>query len=137
MGGLDHVSSLLTNHVDGVLDAAVGDDRNHRSISHTQAFDAVNLELRIHHTLVNALGQPGRTARVECSLATVEHSTLHLLGRVEGHLPRVLRDHQGTENVCLGEHIVGESDTLTHGQDIEVVGEEVQVDVGLLERVCC
>ena len=95
----------------------------------------MNLELGVHDTLLDALGQPRGTTWVERSLATVENRALHLLVGLERHLPRVLSLDKGAERFGLGEHVVGEADALAHGDDVEVVGEEVEVDVGLLEGV--
>lgn len=38
-----------------VLDAAVGNHRNHRSIRDSQLANSVDSELRVNHTLVDAL----------------------------------------------------------------------------------
>ena len=135
MISLDSIRSLLANHVDGVLNTAVGNDRNHGSISNTQVLDTVDLELGIHDTLLDALGQPRGTTGVERGLATVENRALHLLVGLKGHLPWVLGINERAERFSLGEQVVGEADALAHGDDVEVVGEEVEVDVGLLEGV--
>lgn len=135
MISLDSVRSLLTNHVNGVLNTAVGNDGNHGSIGNTQVLDTVDLELRVHDTLLDALRQPRCTTGVERGLATVENRALHLLVGLERHLPRVLGLDERTERFSLGEHVIGEADALAHGDDVEVVDEEVEVDVGLLEGI--
>lgn len=135
MVGLDRVCSLLPNHVDGVLDAAVGNDGNHGSVGNTQVLNTVDLELGVHDTLLDVFGQSRRTAGVERGLATVENRTLHLRVRFQGHIPGVLGLDERAEGFGFDEDVVAEADTLAHGKDVEVVGEEVEVDVGLLEGV--
>lgn len=53
---LDQVRALLANHVDVVLDPAVRDDGGNRSIDDTEVVDAMDLEFRVNHTLVDVLG---------------------------------------------------------------------------------
>lgn len=69
------------------------------------------------------------------SLAAVQNSSLHVLIGVERHLEGVLLDDNVLETGTGGQDIVGPADTLAHGQDVQVVGEEVEVDVGLNQRV--
>lgn len=59
MVSLDQVGALLANHIDGVLDAAVGDDWDNRSIDDPEILNPVDVELRVTHTLFNA-GTDGR-----------------------------------------------------------------------------
>jgi hypothetical protein len=40
-------------------------------------------------------------------------------------------DNEVLEAVTLGENVIGEPDALTQGNDVKLIGEEVQVDVGL------
>ena len=54
MVSLDHVGTLLSNHVDRVLDAAVRDDGHDGSIDNTEVLDAVDLELGI----IDSSGSP-------------------------------------------------------------------------------
>lgn len=135
MLGLDHIGTLLTDSVDRVLDTAVRDDRNNRSISNTELLDTVDLELRVHHTLIDILRETGSTSRVEGSLATVQNGSVHLLVGVERHFPWVLALNQVLEALALEQQVIAESDTLTHGNNIEVIGEEIKVDIRLLEGV--
>jgi hypothetical protein len=55
---------LLANHVHRVLDSAIWDDGDNRRINNTKILDAVNAQLGVNHTLLDALGQTGCTARV-------------------------------------------------------------------------
>lgn len=133
---LERIRSLLTNHVDGVLDPTVRDHRDHGSVRNTQITNAVNLQLGVHDTLFDALRQSGRATRVERRLAAVQHGALHLLVRLERHVPGILSLDERAEGLSLSEDVIGEADTLAHRENVEVVGEEVEVDVCLLEGVC-
>ncbi len=48
------------------------------------------------------------------------------------HGPRVLVDDDVLETVAFEEQVVGPPDPLAHGNDVEVVGGAVEVDVGLI-----
>lgn len=133
MFSLDHVSTLLANHVDRVLDTAVGNDWHDGGINESQVLDTVDLEGRVDDTLLNVLGQTSTAARVEGSLASVEDDTAHLLVVVEGHVPGVLVDNEILEALTLGQEVVAEADTLAHGDDVELALEEVKVDSGLVQ----
>ncbi len=61
---LDEIRSLLSDHVDRVLDAAVGDNRNHRGVDDTKVLDAVNGERRIDDTLADSLRETGSATGV-------------------------------------------------------------------------
>jgi hypothetical protein len=52
---LDHICTFLSNHVYSILDSAVRNDREDRSIDNTKVLDAVNFELCINYTLLNVL----------------------------------------------------------------------------------
>ena len=71
----------------------------------------------------------------EAGLGTVKDSPLHLIVTVEGHLPGVFADNDILEACTGGEKVVGPSDTFPHGQDIEIIAKEVEVDVRLDKRV--
>jgi hypothetical protein len=55
---------LFTNHVDRVLDAAVGNNRNDRGVGDAQVADAVDAQLLVDDALVDALGETGGSAGV-------------------------------------------------------------------------
>jgi hypothetical protein len=59
MIGLDKVGTLLSNHVHCVLDAAVRDDREDRSINDTKALDSVYLELVVNNALLDVPRETG------------------------------------------------------------------------------
>lgn len=71
----------------------------------------------------------------ETSLATVKNSPLHFGVRLEGHAPRILADNDILEASAGSKDIIGPADTLSHGQNIQVIAKEVEVDVGLDQRV--
>lgn len=52
---LDDVGALLGHHVDGILDATVRNDGEHRRIDHSHVLQAVYLEPSIDHALFNVL----------------------------------------------------------------------------------
>lgn len=58
------MAHLFTNHVDRVLDTAVGNDWHNGSIRDSQVADSVDTELRVNHTLVDALRETSGTAGV-------------------------------------------------------------------------
>ena len=64
VGRLDHISSFLPNHIHRVLDSAIGDDRNDRSIDDTEVLDSVDPQLRIDDTLLDALGETTGSTRI-------------------------------------------------------------------------
>lgn len=133
MLSLDHIGTLLANHVDRVLDTAVRNDRHDGGINDSQVLDTVDLEGRVDDTLLNVLGQTSTAARVEGGLASVEDDAAHLLVVVEGHVPGVLVDNEVLEALALGQEVVAEADTLAHGDDVELALEEVEVDGGLVQ----
>ena len=53
---LDHIGSLLTNHVDRVLRSAIRDDGDDGSINNAEVLDTMDLERGINDTLFDALG---------------------------------------------------------------------------------
>lgn len=55
MVSLDEIGTLLTNHVDGILDTTIWNDREHRRINHPDIFQAVHLESSIDHTMFDVL----------------------------------------------------------------------------------
>lgn len=55
MIGLDEVGALLTNHVDGILDATVRNDRENRRINDPDVLQPMHLEFSISHALFNLL----------------------------------------------------------------------------------
>jgi hypothetical protein len=57
-------SYLFSNHVDRVLDTAIGDDRDDGSINDTEVLDAVDAKTGINNTLLDALGKTSSTTRV-------------------------------------------------------------------------
>lgn len=57
-------TNLLANHIDGVLNAAIRDDWEHGSINHTESLDAVDLELAVNYTFLDALGDASSSARI-------------------------------------------------------------------------
>jgi hypothetical protein len=77
-----------------------------RSIDDLEILNLVDLALRVNHTLFNAIGQTGGTARVQCSLAAVQNSPLHLLVRVERHFLRISADNDILKAFALSENIV-------------------------------
>lgn len=133
MLSLNHVGTLLANHVDRVLDTAVGNDRHDGGINDSQVLDTVDLEGRVDDTLLNVLAQTSRAARVEGSLAAVEDDAAHGLVVVEGHVPGVLLDDEVLEGLALGQQVVAEADALAHGDDVQLALEEVEVDAGLVQ----
>lgn len=132
---LDQISSLLANHVHRVLDAAVRDDRDDGSVDNTEVLDSVDLELRVYHSLVDVLRQAVGAARMESSLAAIQNSVVHRHIIVQGHLPGVFTYDDVLEAFTLGKDIITEPDTFSHGNDVKVIGEEVQVDVRLHEWI--
>lgn len=57
-------SHLLSNHVNGVLDAAVRNDWDDGGISNAEVLDAVNTETRVNNTLLDVLRETCSTTRV-------------------------------------------------------------------------
>jgi hypothetical protein len=53
---LDQVRAILADHVDGVLDAAVRNDRDIGRVDDPEVLDAVDLQVRVNDTLVDVLG---------------------------------------------------------------------------------
>jgi hypothetical protein len=80
---------------------------------------------------VSAVLNRGRRVLTESSLASIQNSSLHLVIRVERHLPGILGQDNVFEAGTVGQNIVRPADTLTHSQDIQIIGKEVEVDVRL------
>ena len=64
VGLLDEVGATLGRHVDGVLDAAVGDDGKDGGVDDAQALDAVHIQLGVDDALCDVLAETGGAARV-------------------------------------------------------------------------
>lgn len=58
-------------------------------------------------------------------VATVKNGSLHLHIRIERHIPRILVDDKILEALTLGENVVAELNPFAHGNNIQVIGEEV------------
>jgi hypothetical protein len=54
---------------------------------------------------------------------------------VDRHLPRIISSNDILHTLTVRKHIVCPADTFAHGEDIEIVAEEVKVDVSLLQRI--
>lgn len=132
---LNSISPLLTNHINRVLNPAVRNNRDDRGINNTQALDTMDPEPGVNNTLLDILRQTSRTARVERGLGAVKHSALHELIVMQRHVPGIFGLDDILEPVAVLEHVVGVPDALADGDDVEVVVEVVQVDVGLLQGV--
>lgn len=52
---LEEIGALLANHVDGVLNAAVRNDGEHRRINHPQILESVHLQLSVDDALPDIL----------------------------------------------------------------------------------
>lgn len=57
-------TDLLGNHVDRVLDAAVGDDGDDGCVDDSKAVNSKDLELGVNNTLLDRLAQSCGTTRV-------------------------------------------------------------------------
>jgi hypothetical protein len=61
---LDQISTFLSNHVHGILDPAIWNHWEDRCINDSEILDAVNLQLAVNHTFVNALGEAGSSTGI-------------------------------------------------------------------------
>jgi hypothetical protein len=95
----------------------------------------MDLQLRVHDTLRDVLRQAASTAWVEASLRALKDRLDHCLIRVTGHWPWVVVADNILRTVASLDNIVNEPNTLAESNEIEVVGEEIQVDVRLLQWV--
>lgn len=64
ISSLNNVRSLLSYHVHSVLNATVGNDWDHRCVDYAQVLDAVDPELSINNTLLNAFRKTSGAARI-------------------------------------------------------------------------
>jgi hypothetical protein len=55
---------LFRNHINRVLRSAIRDDWDDGGINDTEVLDAMDTELRVDNSLINALGKTGCTARI-------------------------------------------------------------------------
>lgn len=99
-------SHLFANHVNRILNAAVGNNRNDRSICYSKVLNSVYTKLRINHALVDTFGESRGATRVwlisanchssfngeltKSSLTSVQDCPIHLIVGLEGHFPRIL-----------------------------------------------
>lgn len=103
MISLDQVSTLLTNHVDRVLDSTVRNDRNDRSINRTEILDAMDAKLGVDGTLFDVLRQASSTTGVEYYLASFQNGSSHFFIQIERRIPRVLFDDDILEAFTMEE----------------------------------
>lgn len=71
----------------------------------------------------------------ESSLRAFQDHLIHSGVGSAGHRPWVITLHDILHALAVHDDVVDEADALAQRDDVEIVGEEVQVDVGLLERV--
>lgn len=64
LGVMHIVSHLLGNHVNRVLDAAVGNDWNDGSINDAEVVDAKHLELGVDRAMLNVLAETRSAAGI-------------------------------------------------------------------------
>lgn len=69
MNTLECLTNLLSNHVDGVLDAAVRNNRDNGCIGDTEVLDSVDTKLGIDNTLLDVLGETRSTARISNNIS--------------------------------------------------------------------
>jgi hypothetical protein len=50
---LDHIGTLFCHHIDGVLDAAIRDDREDGGVNDSESLDTVNFKLAVKNALFN------------------------------------------------------------------------------------
>jgi hypothetical protein len=65
---LYQIRALLPIHIHDTLDPAIWDSRENGSTDHPEALDAMDMQMRVHKTLLDILRQPIRTTRVEACL---------------------------------------------------------------------
>lgn len=71
----------------------------------------------------------------EAGLRSLLDHRVHGLIRASRHGPGVVLLNNVLHAVAVHENVVDEANTLSHGNQIQVIGEKVDVDVGLLEGV--
>lgn len=135
MSSLDHVSSLLADHIDRVLNTTIRDDWHHRSVNDPQISDAMDFELWVDNSLTNVLGETIGSTRMEGCLAPIQDRSLHLLIVVQWHVPWILADNNVLEALSFRQNVVAKPDAFAHCNDVEIIGKEVQIDVRLYQRV--
>ena len=91
----------------------------------------MNPQLPIHDPLPNILRQPIRTTGMKARLAAFQNRPIHRLIRRPRHRPRIILAHEILHAVAIHEDVVDEADAFAHGDEVEIVGEEVEVDVRL------
>ena len=90
VGHLDQVSSLLRNHVDGILDATIRNDGEDISIHDPQLLDPMHLHIPVNDTLLDGLTETTGPAWAKAGLAPLEDHLVHGLVASTGHRPRVV-----------------------------------------------
>lgn len=147
---------LLSNHIDCVLNTAVRDDREDRSVNHPKLLDTVDFEVTVHNTLLYILGDTCSSARVFYQLADIPRCTVkvarliiltesclrsfqnhpvHSGIRSTGHGPGIIFPNDIFHAVSIHENIIHKPNSLSECQKIEVAGEEIEIDIGLIECV--
>lgn len=128
----DGIGTLLGNHVHGILDATVGNDGDVRCINHAKVLDAVDLEAGINHTLLDVLRQTSSAAGMERGLRAIEYSPLYKLIVMQRHGLGIFVLDDIFKALTIFENIISVTDALADGDNIEIIVEVVEVDVGLL-----
>ena len=122
---------LFSDHVYHVLDPAIRDNGEYRRINNPQPLDTMNLQLPINDPLCDILGQPIRATGMEARLTAFQDGPIHSLIRRPRHRPGIVFAHEILHAVAIHEDIVDEADAFAQGDEVEIVGEEIEVDVWL------
>ena len=79
--------------------------------------------------------KPQGEIRTETGLATLQNLPTHLLIIITGHSPGVVLANDVLHTLTIKEDIINKANTFAHGNDVEVIAKEVQVDIRLLKRI--
>ena len=122
---------LLSDHVHHVLNPAIRDNGEYRRINNPQPLDTMNLQLPINDPVCDILRQSICATRMEARLSAYQDGPVHRLIRRPRHRPGVVFTHEILHAVAIQDDIVDEADAFAQGDEVEIVGQEVEVDVWL------
>lgn len=129
----DGIGALFGNHIHGILNPTVRDDRDTWCVNHAEILDAVNLEAGINHTLLDIFGRMGGATRMKRCLGAIKDSSLHQVVILQRHWPRILVFNDILEALTILKNVIGRADTLADSNYVEIIVEVVQIDIGLLQ----
>ena len=91
----------------------------------------MDFQLSIHDPLFDIFRQPIRTTGMKSRLAALQDGPIQCQIRRPRHRPWIIFAYEILHAVAIHDDVVDEAEAFAHGDEVEIVGEEVEVDIWL------